>query len=32
VQIEKGAQLTRFFPDEKKPAMNAGFFFLQQIT
>jgi hypothetical protein len=26
VQMEKGAQLTRFFTDEKKPAINAGFF------
>ncbi|CAI8765433.1 hypothetical protein EMIT093MI4_170097 [Pseudomonas sp. IT-93MI4] len=31
VQREKGAQLTRFFTGEKKPAINAGFF-LQPIT
>jgi len=29
--MEKGAQLTRFFTDEKKPTINAGFF-LQPIT
>jgi len=31
VRIKKGAQLTRFFTGEKKPAINAGSF-LSRIT